>query len=94
MSSHNNFLHGADRFFATNITNVNKYRTDLSGYIGVLNKNERSDESSGMSSVADVCRGILHVPEVEFHAKSKKENVLVLGDTAFSQFWISETLAT
>ena len=94
MSSHNTFLHGADRCFAKNITNVNKYRTDTSGYNGTMNKNERSDERSGMSSVADVCRGILQVPEVEFHAKSKKENVLVLGDTVVSQFWISETLAT
>ena len=71
-SSHNTFLHGADRIFAEKVTSVNKDKTETSGCIGTSMNNERSDESSGMPSVADV-KGLLQVTEVELHTNDKSE---------------------
>ena len=92
-SSHNTFLHGADRKFAKKATNVNKDKTETSGCIGTSMNNERSDESSGMPSVADV-KGLLQVTEVELLANGKCEKVLALCDSACSHSWISANLAT
>ena len=92
-SSHNTFLHGADRIFAKKVTNLNKVKTETSGCIGTSRKNERSDESSGMPSVADV-KGLLQVTEVELHSNGKSEKVLALCDSACSHSWISANLAT
>ena len=92
-SSHNTFLHGADRIFAKKATNVNKDKTETSGCIGTSMNNERSNESSGMPSVADV-KGLLQVTEVELHANGKSEKVLALCDSACSHSWISANLAT
>ena len=91
--SHNTFLHGADRIFAKKVTDVNKDKTETSGCIGTSVKNERSDESSGMPSVADV-KGLLQVTEVELHGNGKSEKVLALCDSACSHSWISAILAT
>ena len=92
-SSHNTFLHGADRIFTKKVTNVNKDKTETSGCIGTSMNNERSDESSGMPSVADV-KGLLQVTEVELLANGKSEIVLALCDSACSYSWISANLAT
>ena len=92
-SSHNTFLHGADRIFAKKAPNVNKDKTETSGCIGTSMNNERSDESSGMPSVADV-KGLLQVTEVELHANGTSEKVLALCDSACSHSWISANLAT
>ena len=92
-SSHNTYLHGADRIFAKKVTNLNKEKTETSGCIGTSRKNERSDESSGMPSVADV-KGLLQVTEVELHSNGKSEKILALCDSACSHSWISANLAT
>ena len=92
-SSHNTFLHGADRSFVKKATNVNKDKTETSGCIGTSMNNERSDESSGRPSVADV-KGLLQVTEVELHANGKSEKVLALCDSACSHSWISANLTT
>ena len=92
-SSHNTFLHGVDRIFAKKVNDVNKDKTETSGCIGTSVKNERSDESSGMLSVADV-KGLLQVTEVELHANGKSEKVLALCDSSCSNSWIPSNLAT
>ena len=92
-SSHNTYLHGADRIFAKKNTNLNKEKTETSCCIGTSRKNERSDESSGMPSVADV-KGLLQVTEVELHSNGKSEKVLALCDSACSHSWISANPAT
>ena len=71
-SSHNTFLHGADRIYAKKVTDVNKVKTETSGCSGTSVENERSDESSGMPSVADV-KGLLQVTEVELHGNGKSK---------------------
>ena len=91
-SSHNTFLHGADRIFAKKATNVNKDKTETSGRIGTSMSNERSVESSGMPSVADV-KGLLQVTEVELLANGRSEKVLALPGVK-SDSWISANLAT
>ena len=92
-SSHNTFLHGADRIFAKKFTSVNKDKTETSGCIGTSMNNERSEESSGMPSIADVI-GLLQVTEVELHSNGKSQKVLALCDSACSHSWISANLAT
>ena len=92
-SSHNTFLHGADRIFSQKVTDVNKDKTETSGCIGTSVKNERSDKSSGMPSDGDV-KGLLQVTEVELLGNGKSEKVLALCDSACSHSWISANLAT
>ena len=92
-SSHNTFLHGAKRIFAKKVTSVNKDKTESSGCIGTSMNNERSDESSGMPSVADV-KGLLQVTEVELNSNGKSQKVLALCDSACSHSLISANLAT
>ena len=92
-SSHNTFLHGADRIFAKKVTSVNKDKIETSGCIGTSMNNERSEESSLMSSVADV-KGLLQVTEVELHSNGKSEKVMAICDSACSHSWISANLAT
>ena len=93
-SSHNTFSHRADRMFAKKVTDVNKDKTETSGCSGTSVENERSDESSGMPSVADVEGDLLQVTEVELHGNGKSEKVLALCDSACSHPWISANLAT
>ena len=91
-SSHNTFLHGAERTFTKNAVSNGKVKLETSGCIGTSINNEKPEENSGMPSVTDV-KGLLQVTEVELQAHGKSEKVLALCDSACSHSWISANLA-
>ena len=91
-SSHNTFLHGAERIFTKNTVRSNKMEPETSGCIGATTRSEKPEESSGMPSVTDV-KGLLQVTEVELQSHGKSEKVLALCDSACSHSWISANLA-
>ena len=91
-SSHNTFLHGAERIFTKNAVSSSKVKPETSGCIGTSINSEKPEESSGMPSVTDV-KGLLQVTEVELQSHGKSEKVLALCDSACSHSWISANLA-
>ena len=91
-SSHNTFLHGAERIFTKNAVSSSKVKPETSGCIGTSINSEKPEESSGMPSVTDV-KGLLQVTEVELQSHGKSEKVLALCDSACSHSWISRNLA-
>ena len=91
-STHNTFLHGADRIFP-NKNQVTKPRNpESSTCVGATKISEQLETSSGLPSVTDV-KGLLQITEVELHSTAASEKVLALCDSACSHSWISARLA-
>ena len=91
-SSHNTFLHGAERIFPKKSEAPNRNKPETSTCIGATKTNDHVAESSGMPSVVDV-KGLLQITEVELHSNERSERVLALCDSACSHSWISSRLA-
>ena len=90
-STHNTFLHGADRIFR-NKNQVTKPRNpESSTCVGATKINEQLETSSSLPSVTDV-KCLLQITEVELHTATS-EQVLALCDSACSHSWISARLA-
>ena len=91
-STHNTFLHGADRIFP-NKNQVTKPRNPESfTCVGATEISEQLETSSGLPSVTDV-KGLLQITEIELHSAATSEKVLTLCDSACSHSWISARLA-
>ena len=91
-SSHNTFLHGAERIFPKKSETPNRKKPETSTCIGTTKTNDHVAESSGMPSVVDV-KGLLQISEVEIHSNERSERVLAFCDSACSHSWISSRLA-
>ena len=92
-STHNTFLHGADRIFPSK-NQVTKQRSpETSTCIGTTKIKEQVKESSGLASVTNV-KGLLQITEVELHSAGESKKVLALCVSACSHTWISASLAS
>ena len=91
-SSHNTRLHGAERVFQPRTTpKTSRYQVTSS--CSSITPNSQTGESSGVCSVTDM-KGLLQITEVEVHTGTNFTKVLALCDSACSNSWISENLAT
>ena len=90
-SSHNTFLHGAERSFQRKSETPNRKNPETSTYIRTTRMNNQVAESSGIPSV-DV-KGLLQITEVGIQSNDQLEKVLALCDSACSNSWISSRLA-
>ena len=91
-STHNTFLHGADRI-CPNKNHVTKQRNpETSTCVGATKINNDWETCSGLPSVTDV-NGLLQITEVELHSTTTSDKVLALCDSACSRSWISARLA-
>ena len=91
-STHNTFLHGAERVFKKQPEPRNQENTKTSGCIGNTNSSGKTVESSSLPAVSDI-KGLLQVTEVELQSHDKSEKVFALCDSACSHSWISAKLA-
>ena len=91
-STHNFFLHGADRIFPDENQVTKPRNPGTSTCVGTTKINEQVETSSGLPSVTDV-KGLLHITEVELPSIATSEKVLALCESACSHSWISERWA-
>ena len=91
-STHNTFLHGADRIFPSKNQVTKPRGPETSTCIGTAKLGDHVKESSGLASVTNV-KGLLQITEIELHSADESEKVLALCNSACSHTWISARLA-
>ena len=93
-SSHNTFLHGAERVYPSKSSSVNKNSNSKAGASqSKLSSVQSSSKTTTLSSVS-IANGLLQLTGLHLTSSSDKDTTaLVLCDTACINSWMSNDLA-
>ena len=93
-SSHNTLLHGAERVYPSKSPSNNNYNSNAGANQSKQPGVQSSSKTTTLSSVSNV-KGLLQVTELQLKSSSGKDTTaLVLCDTACSNSWVSNDLAS
>ena len=94
-SSHNTLLHGAEKIFPAKSSTKNNINNSKSNGVssGPTTGHQQPSNTTTLSSVTDV-KGLLQVTELKLtNSPGTNTTALVLGDTAGSNSWVTDSLA-